>query len=131
MKFIRSRGRSILLCGATIALMRFGASPTNAQQAKSNYLSPPGFIQGTVQSEKGPEAGVWVIAETKELGTQLIKIVVTDDSGKFVLPELPVATYKVWVRGYGLADSTPVDSKPSTAQLALKVATAKTPQEAA
>jgi len=131
MKFIRSRGRSILLCVATIALMRFGASPTNAQQAKSNYLSPPGYIQGTVQSEKGPEAGVWVIADTKDLGTQMIKIVVTDDNGKFVLPELPGATYKVWVRGYGLVDSTPVDAKPSTAQLALKVATAKTPQEAA
>ena len=131
MRFIRSRARSILLCAATIALMRFGASPTNAQQAKSNYLSPPGYIQGTVQSEKGPEAGVWVIAETKELGTQLIKIVVTDDNGKYVLPELPGATYKVWVRGYGLADSTPVDAKPSTAQVALKVATAKTPQEAA
>jgi len=111
--------------------MRFGASPTNAQQAKSNYLSPPGYIQGTVQSEKGPEAGVWVIADTKDLGTQMIKIVVTDDNGKFVLPELPGATYKVWVRGYGLVDSTPVDAKPSTAQLALKVATAKTPQEAA
>ena len=131
MKFIRSRGRSILLCAATIAFMRFGASPTNAQQAKSNYLSPPGYIQGTVQSEKGPEAGVWVIADTKDLGTQMIKIVVTDDNGKFVLPELPGATYKVWVRGYGLADSTPVDVKPSTAPLALKVATAKTPQEAA
>ena len=131
MRFIRSRARSILLCAATIALMRFGASPTNAQQAKSNYLSPPGYIQGTVESEKGPEAGVWVIADTKDLGTQMIKIVVTDDNGKFVLPELPGATYKVWVRGYGLADSTPVDAKPSTAQLALKVATAKTPQEAA
>src|SRR5580693_3069300 len=130
MKFTHSRGRSVLLCAATIALMRFGASPTNAQQAKSNYLSPPGYIQGTVQSEKGPEAGVWVIADTKDLGTQMIKIVVTDDNGKFVLPELPGATYKVWVRGYGLVDSTSVDAKPSTAQLALKVSTAKTPQEA-
>ena len=52
MKFIRSRGRSILLCAATIALMRFGASPTNAQQAKSNYVSPPGYIQGTVQARR-------------------------------------------------------------------------------
>ncbi len=131
MKFIRSRGKSILLCAATVALMRFGALPTNAQQPKSNYLSPPGYIAGTVQGEKGPEAGVWVIADTTSLGTQMIKIVVTDDQGRFMLPELPVATYKVWVRGYGLADSTPVDAKPSSTQLNLKVQSAKTPQEAA
>jgi hypothetical protein len=131
MKFTRSRGRSILLCAATIALMRFGASPTSAQQAKSNYLSPPGYITGVVQGEKGPEAGVWVIAETKDLGTQMIKIVVTDDGGRFVVPELPGATYKVWVRGYGVVDSTPVDAKPAATQLSLRVASAKTPQEAA
>jgi hypothetical protein len=131
MRFIRSRGRSVLLFAATIALMRFGASPSSAQQAKSNYLSPPGYIAGVVQGEKGPEAGVWVIADTKDLGTQMIKIVVTDDNGKFVLPELPGATYKVWVRGYGLVDSAPVDAKPSATQLTLKVTSAKTPQEAA
>src|SRR5271169_4863960 len=83
MKFIRSRGKSILLCAVTVALMRFGALPTNAQQPKSNYLSRPGYITGTVQGEKGPEAGVWVIADTTSLGRQMIKIVVTDDQGRF------------------------------------------------
>jgi hypothetical protein len=74
-----------------------------------------GYIQGTVRSTTGPEAGVWVIAETKETPTPMIKIVVTDDQGRYVLPELPNVSFSVWVRGYGLADSKPVTAKPSTA----------------
>ena len=66
-----------------------------------------------VQGDHGPEAGVWVIAETKELGTPMIKTVVTDDQGRYLLPELPAVNYKVFVRGYGIADSTPIDAKPS------------------
>jgi len=90
-----------------------------------------GYLGGVVQGENGPEAGVWVIAETKELPTQLIKIVVTDDQGRFMLPDLPTATYSVWVRGYGLVDSTPVMLKPNAAPTTLRATTAKTPQEAA
>ncbi len=56
-----------------------------------------GFITGVVQGPKGPEAGVWVIAETKDLLTGFIKIVVTDDRGRFLVPDLPAANYKVWV----------------------------------
>ncbi len=100
-------------------------------KGKSKYVSPPGYISGTVTSEKGPEAGVWVIAETKDTQTPMIKIVVTDTQGRYTLPELPAVNYKVWVRGYGLLDSTPVDSKPVTTPLALKAVTAKTPQEVA
>jgi hypothetical protein len=70
------------------------------------------FIEGTVTSSKGPEAGVWVIAETKDLPTKYAKIVVTDDKGNFVIPQLPSATYQVWVRGYGLVDSSHVTAKP-------------------
>ena len=62
-------------------------------------------ISGVVTGPNGPEAGVWVIAETSELPTKYVKIVVTDDRGRYVLPELPKATYSVWVRGYGLVDS--------------------------
>ncbi len=69
-------------------------------------------IAGTVTSAKGPEAGVWVIAETNDLPTRLIKIVVTDDQGRFVLPELPKAKYEVWVRGYGLVDSAKIQGEP-------------------
>src|SRR5207237_1036629 len=93
--------------------------------------APDGYIAGTVRSSNGPEAGVWVIAETKELPTNFIKIVVTDEAGKFVVPELPAATYRVFVRGYGLVDSTPVQLKPSANQVQLAATLAKTPQEAA
>ena len=90
-----------------------------------------GVMTGTVTSPKGPEAGVWVIAETDDLATKFRKIVVTNDQGRFLLPELPKsATYKVWVRGYGLADSKPVMAKPDQ-DLRLIAVLWKTPQEAA
>jgi hypothetical protein len=69
-------------------------------------------IGGVVTGEDGPEAGVWVIAETRELGTGLIRIVVTDDQGRYVLPDLPKAGYDVFVRGYGLLDSKRVPGRP-------------------
>src|SRR6204780_2448648 len=69
-------------------------------------------IGGVVMSSKGPEAGVWVIAETTDLPTKFVKIVVTDDQGRYMLPEMPQATYQVWVRGYGLVDSTAVQGTP-------------------
>ena len=65
-------------------------------------------LGGVVTSAKGPEAGVWVIAETTDLPTKFVKIVVTDDRGRYLLPDLPKATYDVWVRGYGLVDSPKV-----------------------
>ena len=69
-------------------------------------------IGGVVTSPNGPEAGVWVIAETRDLGTKFVKIVVTDNEGRYLIPGLPKAGYKVWVRGYGLVDSTPVEAWP-------------------
>ena len=69
-------------------------------------------IGGVVTSSNGPEAGVWVIAETRDLPVRYIKIVVTDDRGRYLLPELPKATYSVWVRGYGLVDSPKVMAEP-------------------
>ena len=69
-------------------------------------------IGGVVQSATGPEAGVWVIAETTDLPTRFIKIVVTDDQGRYVLPDLPKANYSVWARGYGLVDSPKVRTAP-------------------
>ena len=69
-------------------------------------------IGGVVRSPSGPEAGVWVIAETTELPTKYAKMVVTDDQGRYVIPDLPTANYNVWVRGYGLVDSPKVRTKP-------------------
>src|SRR5690242_5564642 len=83
-------------------------------------LSIPGFAQnigatdigGVVTGPKGPEAGVWVIAETTELPTKFARIVVTDDQGRYLIPDLPTANYEVWVRGYGLVDSPKLRAKP-------------------
>ena len=69
-------------------------------------------IGGIVTSRTGAEAGVWVIAETTELGTRFAKMAVTDEYGRFVVPDLPKATYRVWVRGYGLVDSAKVTTEP-------------------
>ena len=72
-------------------------------------------VGGVVRSSKGPEAGVWVIAETKDLPTPYAKIVVTDDQGRYLLPDLPKAAYSVFVRGYGLVDSPRVSATPGKA----------------
>jgi hypothetical protein len=69
-------------------------------------------IGGVVTSSKGPEAGVWVIAETTDLPTKFARIVVTDDQGRYLIPDLPTANYSVWVRGYGLVDSPKMRTKP-------------------
>jgi hypothetical protein len=118
------------LSAAVLALVAIvTSSPATTLQAQGT--SPQGYIGGVVQGASGPEAGVWVIAETKDLPTNFIKIVVTDDRGRFMLPELPSANYRVWVRGYGLVDSTPVQLKPNATDVMLKATPAKTPQEAA
>jgi len=58
--------------------------PSLKAAQNSAGAAAPDYIQGTVTSSTGPEAGVWVIAETKDLPTKLAKIVVTDDKGKYV-----------------------------------------------
>ena len=55
---------------------------------------------------------MWVIAETTELGTRFAKMAVTDEVGRYVIPDLPKANYRVWVRGYGLVDSPKVAAAP-------------------
>ena len=88
------------------------------------------FIEGRVVSGTAPEAGVWVIAETASLPTPYRKIVVTNDEGRFVLPDLPTAEYQVWVRGYGLSDSAKTTATPG-ASLTLQAAAAANAQDAA
>src|SRR6516225_1123715 len=72
----------------------------------------PDDIGGVVTGTRGPEAGVWVIAETRDTPTRLVKSVVTDDRGRYLIPDLPKGNYDVWVRGYGLVDSPKVKSTP-------------------
>ncbi len=83
-------------------------------QQKSSTQVKAGDIAGVVTSSKGPEAGVWVIAETTDLPTRYIKEVVTDDRGRYLIPDLPKANYSVWARGYGLVDSPKVTAAPGT-----------------
>ncbi len=87
-------------------------------------------IGGVVTGPRGPEAGVWVIAETKDLPTTLRKIVVTDNQGRYLVPDLPAANYDVWVRGYGLVDSAKVKSAPGKI-VNLTAVAAPTPRQAA
>ena len=83
-----------------------------ASQQKAAVRIDNDDIGGVVTSAKGPEAGVWVIAETRDLPTRFARMVVTDDQGRYVVPDLPKATYDVWVRGYGLVDSPKVKATP-------------------
>src|SRR6188768_1894486 len=119
----RSTGR--LLLYIVFVCLLAAVATTSAIALQTRRAAPQGYIGGVVRSPQGPEAGVWVIAETKDLLTNFIKIVVTDDQGRFMLPELPDANYNVWVRGYGLADSTPIQSKPTTTAVTLNAVTAK------
>jgi hypothetical protein len=100
---------------AVSALVAGAPGPSVAQQTPSIVSAvriDPDDIGGVVTGPRGPEAGVWVIAETTDLPTRLVRIVVTDDQGRYVIPDLPKANYSVWVRGYGLVDSAKQRSEP-------------------
>src|SRR3982750_2765405 len=108
--------RNFFLGGAGLCLMAvaapavFGASAALAAEAVAIDKDD---IGGVVRNPSGqPEAGVWVIAESHDLAVRYIKIVVTDDQGRYVIPDLPRARYSVWARGYGLVDSAKVTSEP-------------------
>lgn len=96
--------------GALMALVLLAASA--AAPKKPAVAIGDTDIGGVVSGPKGPEAGVWVIAETTELPTKFARIAVTDDQGRYVIPDLPTANYQVWVRGYGLVDSPRLRGKP-------------------
>ena len=101
---------SLVLAGWTVKLAA-GQASTPAHRAGADKIAvAQNDIGGAVSGPNGPEAGVWVIAETSDLPTKFRKIVVTDDRGRFLVPDLPKANYKIWVRGYGLVDSTPIVS---------------------
>src|SRR5689334_10892427 len=111
----RRRAMSVTIVIVAALLAAAAGAPLDAQQAADPAIRIGGSdLGGVVSSANGPEAGVWVIAETTDLPTKYAKIVVTDDRGRYVLPELPAATYNVWVRGYGLVDSPKVRAAPGT-----------------
>ena len=122
------------LCLGVAAIALAVALTGSAERLSAQQGTPPAVaidnddIGGVVTGANGPEAGVWVIAETTDLPTRFAKMVVTDDQGRYVVPDLPKAKYKVWVRGYGLVDSPKVDGEPGQ-QLNLRAVPA--PNEAA
>ena len=93
---------------AAIALMVAALPPAASAQVQVGDAD----LGGVVSGPNGPEAGVWVIAETSDLPTKYAKIVVTDDQGRYLIPDLPKAKYSVWVRGYGLVDGAKVEAAP-------------------
>ena len=103
---------SVVAATAFAALLIPAAAPAPAQQADPALAIGPSDVGGIVSGPNGAEAGVWVIAETTELPTKYAEIVVTDDRGRYVIPDLPKATYSLWVRGYGLVDSPKQQSTP-------------------
>jgi hypothetical protein len=108
--------RTTAFLAATVLALGIGVSPWVSQRLSAAQADLVAIdaddIGGVVTSGKGPEAGVWVIAETADLPTKFARIVVTDDRGRYLVPDLPKATYDVWVRGYGLVDSAHVKSAP-------------------
>jgi hypothetical protein len=96
----------------TLCLVIAFAGRNAAQAPAASVRIDNDDIGGVVTGPRGPEAGVWVVAETTDLPTRYVKVVVTDDAGRYVLPDLPSANYRLWVRGYGLVDSPKVEAKP-------------------
>ena len=118
MNLAKVRGSVLAFVVALFALVA-----TRAHAADTTLHVNADDIGGVVRSAKGPEAGVWVIAETSDLATRFAKIVVTDAQGRYLIPELPVGKYNVWVRGYGLADSSKVAATPGkTVNITVSVA---------
>jgi hypothetical protein len=96
---------------AVAVFLLLSSLPLGSQQGATVRIDKDD-IGGVVRSNKGPEVGVWVIAETNDLPTRFARMVVTDDQGRYLLPDLPKATYSIWVRGYGLVDSPKVKGTP-------------------
>ena len=121
-----------LVAAMLAAILVIAMAHTRAEQATGGdaVQVDPDDLGGVVTGPKGPEAGVWVIAETTELPTKFARIVVTDDRGRYLVPDLPKATYSVWVRGYGLVDSAKVTTAPGKV-LNLTAVSAPNPKAAA
>ena len=99
----------LALAGCSQQAPDTASEPTTAAPVTTANSSA---IRGRVTSSAGAEAGVWVIAETRDLPTRFARTVVTNDNGEYLIPDLPAGNYDIWVRGYGLVDSARVQSQP-------------------
>jgi hypothetical protein len=115
MKTLRMLSSGLLALGSA-AILAVPLTGTGARQGGGQAVPiDADDLGGVVTGPKGPEAGVWVIAETTDLPTRFAKIVVTDEQGRYVIPDLPKTNYSVWVRGYGLVDSQKTQATPGKA----------------
>jgi hypothetical protein len=112
MRTTRGLYSGMMAVGIAVSLAACAAQLGSQQGADPAIRISENDLGGVVTSANGAEAGVWVIAETTDLPTKFAKIVVTDDRGRYVMPDLPKASYSVWVRGYGLVDSPKVQTAP-------------------
>src|SRR5918995_1521656 len=102
----------VISVGLVLCLTVLLQATSARQGAGAAIPMDPDDIAGVVTGPRGPETGVWVITETSGLPTKFVRIVVTDDAGRYLVPDLPKASYRVWTRGYGLEDSPKVESAP-------------------
>ncbi len=109
---LRNTAAALVLTTFLVACGQEPTEPSMVQTAAPAVQIADDDITGVVTSSSGAEAGVWVIAETDDLDTRFARIVVTDDDGRYLVPDLPAANYSLWVRGYGLADSAKVEATP-------------------
>lgn len=126
---MKNAGSSII-AAMLMVLLNIWPLSARAAQNTAQVKVGPSDIGGVVAGPHGPEAGVWVIAQTTELPTKYAKIVVTDARGRYLVPDLPEADYRVWVRGYGLVDSPKLHAVPGET-LNLTAVPAPTAAEAA
>ena len=104
---------TVAAIAVALSIAMLASRPLTAAAQQANEPAIDGDdIGGVVSGPNGPEAGVWVIAESVDLPTKFAKIVVTDEQGRYVIPDLPAVNYSVWVRGYGLVDSPKMRAKP-------------------
>ena len=89
---MRSSDRFANILTLASACLLVAAWPTRGDsQTRTSVAIDSDDIGGVVTSASGPEAGVWVIAETDAFNTRFARIVVTDDEGRYVIPDLPPA----------------------------------------
>src|SRR5262245_3476364 len=112
MKTTRTSSLVILAIGIAVVSFVWPNSISSQSNCSAAVRIDNDDIGGVVTSAIGPEAGVWVIAETTDLPTKVAKIFVTDDRARYVLSDLPKANYNFWVHGYGLVDSQKVRTTP-------------------
>ncbi len=79
----------LLAVGCAVVVAVSPAGTGGGQTTGQSVSIDADDIGGVVTGPKGPEAGVWVIAETTDLPTKFSKIVVTDDRGRYLVPDLP------------------------------------------